>query len=251
MIHLSRDGKDLGQYSLQQVNAMLASGQLRSTDFSWKEGMPNWVPLTQMEGVTAPASPQSAPVATPTASPMSAPRGSVTTPVRTNATTQAVYAPPRSAVGTPVQQAGQVPVGTVRALQETRPWVLFLAILGIIVTALMLLGALSLLLMGSFVGAKAGIPAAGLALMAIAYVLLSLLYIYPIIKLMKFCGAIKRLTFSGAAADLDEAMRQQKSFWKFIGILTLVMIIIYLVVIIFGVVAGANFASRMSVPTPP
>ena len=250
MIHLSRDGKDLGQFTLTQVNAMLASGQLQSTDFAWKEGMPNWVALSLIEGVAATASPRSAP--------LTAPRTSVTAPVRSNSTTQAVYAPPRGAVGTAPQYAGQVPAGTIRALKETRPWVLFLAILGLIGTALMLLGALSVTMMGSMVGARAGIPAAGLALMVIAYVLLALLYVYPIIKLFKFCGAIQRLTHSGAAPDLDEAMRQQKSFWKFIGILTLVMIVIYLVIILLVVVAGVRFAptggpgpSGLPFPPPP
>ena len=237
MIHLARDGAQLGQFTLQQVNDMLAAGQLKPTDLGWQEGLPAWLPISSMEGVTSLSSSAPAPGLLPV-QPTAAP---------------SVYSPPRSVVSSSFHQAGQVPPGSIQALKETRPWVLFLASLGIIGTGLMLLAALGMLLAGGAVSRSAGMPAgmsAGLmAGLALGYLILALIYIYPIVKLFKYSGAIKRLSYSGSAADLDEALRQQKSFWKFMGIAALVLMVLYFVAIIV-VIAGGFSAAGMGRSTP-
>ena len=73
-IHVARDGKELGVYSLEEVNRQLAAGSLRLTDQAWYEGAAGWAALLTVPGVsaTAPSSPTAAPaspavVATPSA----------------------------------------------------------------------------------------------------------------------------------------------------------------------------------------
>lgn len=53
-IHIDRGGQRFGPYGLEEVKAHLASGVLLSTDLGWADGMQDWVPLTQLPGVTAP-----------------------------------------------------------------------------------------------------------------------------------------------------------------------------------------------------
>jgi hypothetical protein len=66
-IHVARDGKELGVYSLEEVNRQLAAGTLRPTDQAWHEGAAGWAALSTVPGVSAaptpaPASPAAAPV---------------------------------------------------------------------------------------------------------------------------------------------------------------------------------------------
>ncbi|MFN2623006.1 MAG: DUF4190 domain-containing protein [Chthoniobacterales bacterium] len=62
-IHLARDGKELGIYSLEEVNRQLAAGTLRLTDQAWYEGAAGWAALSTVPGVSA--APASAPAPTP------------------------------------------------------------------------------------------------------------------------------------------------------------------------------------------
>jgi hypothetical protein len=47
MIHVNRSGTTLGTFSEDDVRAGLRSGRLLPTDLGWREGMPQWQPLSQ------------------------------------------------------------------------------------------------------------------------------------------------------------------------------------------------------------
>ena len=82
-IHVARDGKELGVYSLEEVNRQLAAGTLRLTDRAWYEGAAGWAALSTVPGVSA--APASAPATTPISP----------APVPATATTPAVFVPQR------------------------------------------------------------------------------------------------------------------------------------------------------------
>jgi hypothetical protein len=64
-IHVARDGKELGVFSLEEINQQLAAGTLRLTDLAWSEGAAAWAALSTVPGVNArPAA--TTPPATPT-----------------------------------------------------------------------------------------------------------------------------------------------------------------------------------------
>ena len=44
-IHVARDGAKLGEFSLEQIQEGLGTGQFRATDLGWQTGMPDWRPL--------------------------------------------------------------------------------------------------------------------------------------------------------------------------------------------------------------
>lgn len=65
-IHVGRDGKELGVFSLEEINRQLAAGTLRLTDQAWYEGAAGWAALSTVPGVSGgPSSvaPQVAPAA--------------------------------------------------------------------------------------------------------------------------------------------------------------------------------------------
>ena len=65
-IHVARDGKELGVFSLEEINRQLAAGTLRLTDLAWHEGAPAWAALSTVPGVSAAATSAMPPVS-PTA----------------------------------------------------------------------------------------------------------------------------------------------------------------------------------------
>jgi hypothetical protein len=71
-ITINRDGQQMGPYTVEQINEYLAQGSLLPTDHAWHEGMPDWVPVTQISGVGPAAAP---PPFNPAQAPAVAPEG--------------------------------------------------------------------------------------------------------------------------------------------------------------------------------
>lgn len=66
-IHVARNGQQLGQYSVEEVNRKLADGTLLPTDLGWHEGAAGWAPLSSIAGLTMPRGPAAMPVPPPPA----------------------------------------------------------------------------------------------------------------------------------------------------------------------------------------
>src|SRR3954470_4397951 len=67
-IHVARDGKELGVFSVEEINRQLAAGTLRVTDQAWYDGAAGWAELLTVPGVSAaPASATAPSPATPAA----------------------------------------------------------------------------------------------------------------------------------------------------------------------------------------
>jgi hypothetical protein len=111
------------------------------------------------------------------------------------------------------------------------------------------IGAALLLIAGVFgaLGGLAGMATANVtgqklplgfpAFLFILYIPFALLYLYPGMKLWGYASAISRLALSRSPQDLEAALGQQKSFWKFAGILTMVVIILYVILAAVAIVA--------------
>ena len=68
-IHIARDGKQLGPFSLEEVNRQIAAGTLSLSDNAWYEGAAGWAPLSTVPGVTAATPSSSATIPSVTAAP--------------------------------------------------------------------------------------------------------------------------------------------------------------------------------------
>ena len=44
-VHIARGGQEIGQFTVQEIPGLIASGQLMETDFFWRPGMTAWKPL--------------------------------------------------------------------------------------------------------------------------------------------------------------------------------------------------------------
>ena len=126
------------------------------------------------------------------------------------------------------------------SLNATRPWVKFLAILGFIFTGLVILGGLAMALVFSFIPAKQGFPHFFGPVFGVFYLLMGVfMYLIPCLYLLRYGQAIDGIATSGQAA-IENALDKQKSFWKYMGILAIVMIALYVLMMI-GMFAAVMF----------
>jgi amino acid transporter len=132
-------------------------------------------------------------------------------------------------------------------LDQTRPWVRLMSVIVFVSAGLMVLVGISMLLVVALGGFRAmgnGEPgplgsATGFGVMALVYVLLAFVYVAPGLYLSRYASAIRRLKVNSTAAGLEDTLKHQKSFWRFIGIMAVIGIAIGVVVIGLAVVAGA------------
>lgn len=145
---------------------------------------------------------------------------------------------------------GLVSVAAVEQLAATKPWVRF-------VSVMIFIGAGFLLLMAALMGVMGGTLAKsasatgnpfgnwmGYALMAV-YAVMAAVHIVPGVKLWKYANSIAVLLQTGRDEDLVAALNRQRSFWKLVGIMILVIIALYVVGIIVGVVFAGMSAVRV------
>lgn len=135
--------------------------------------------------------------------------------------------------------------GVLAQLAGTKPWVRFISVLMFVGVGFMLLGAVGLTaaaMMGVKNSNSGTFPAGMMVGMAIGYGIFAFLYIYPALKLWNYANRIAVVAATGSTADLESALSEQRSFWKFLGILILIMLVLYLVILI-GMIALGGFAA--------
>ncbi len=123
-------------------------------------------------------------------------------------------------------------------LQATKPWVRFISIIMFISVGLMFLGGVLMMFMPSPMGGRG--PQFG-PIFGIVYFLLGGLYLAPAFFLYQYASAIQDLLRGGGDVAMETALGSQKSFWRFVGILTLVILCIYALVFIFAIFSAMSF----------
>jgi hypothetical protein len=136
-------------------------------------------------------------------------------------------------------------------LDETRPWVLFLAVMIFIASAFMALAGVSIILMGIGMGSfsltrgrSVLAPAAGNIIGGFFYILMSIVYVAPGVFLLRYASAIKLLEVNRSAQVLEDALRNQRSFWRYIGIVTIISLILAILFVILGLAAAFLYMRR-------
>ena len=128
------------------------------------------------------------------------------------------------------------------SLRATKPWTRLLSILGFIGTGLTVLMGIGIMVGGNLIPMPPEAPP--LAYLGIFYILTSVFYLVPSIWLSKYSSAIDSFLKGGDSVQLGNAMAYQKSFWKFVGILVLVFIIIAILGILAAILIPVFLAFR-------
>jgi hypothetical protein len=126
-------------------------------------------------------------------------------------------------------------------LSTIASWAKFFAILMFIYGGLIALMALLMMVLGGFMPVSlysSGIP----AFAGILYIGLAALFFFPALYLFRFSQKIKEALLSNDAQILEVSFQNMKSYWKFIGILTIVMIALSIIIIPIAIVASVAAA---------
>lgn len=131
-------------------------------------------------------------------------------------------------------------------LDQTRPWVRFISIMTFVGAGVMVLVGIVMLaaaVLGGFAaGNQRGLGALGGAvvpgLLALFYVALAFVYVIPGTYLARYARAIKQLRVEATAQTLEDALRYQKSFWRFAGIVTVISVVFTVVAMVVGMFVG-------------
>ena len=148
------------------------------------------------------------------------------------------YTPPTGGADNPGKLPATDPTGAItpevmNSLRGTRPWVIFLAILGFLFAALMGFAGLAMMASDGFGGS---LPAT----FGLIYILLAVFYLFPSIYLIRYGGAIGTLLGGGGVPALERALGQQRSFWRLVGIMAVLVIGLYVLGILLVVVVGVS-----------
>lgn len=143
---------------------------------------------------------------------------------------------------------GAVGSAVIDQLARTKGWTRFFSILMWIGAVFLLLGGAVMVFMGLAAGTASGqmgeqLAAIGGGLgLGVIYFVMAFFYIYPALKLGGYSSRIADLMNSPNEANLVAALNEQRAFWKYVGILTIVMFVCYIIgiaVLIFVGIAGA------------
>jgi hypothetical protein len=122
-------------------------------------------------------------------------------------------------------------------LLEAAKWGHFLAVLGFFMVGLLVLIGLFSGTILSLIPQTTALPVGGVVL-GIIYTVLAALYFFPSLFLFKFSTKIKGAIKSFSDQELEGALENLKSQYKFIGIMAIITISLY--ILIFVVSIGAT-----------
>lgn len=133
-------------------------------------------------------------------------------------------------------------------IYESSKWTKFLSIVGFVFTGLMIMLSLSvgaiMSSMNNMVGAQNNPYAAmGTGFLTVFLLITAGIYFYPSFILFKFSSSAKQAVLYGDQESLSTAMGKLKSFFKFWGILLIVILGFYalaIVTAIIGAIGAAN-----------
>lgn len=119
-------------------------------------------------------------------------------------------------------------------LSEIRKWANFLAILGYVFIGIMILASI---IMVSVVSLSGQTPFAGLTIIPLLG--FAVLYFFPIYFLHKFSTISKRAVTDIDSKSLSESFKYLKFHYRFMGIMAIVVIGIYILAIFGAIISGS------------
>ena len=131
-------------------------------------------------------------------------------------------------------------------LKEASPWLRFMGILGFVGCGIMcLVGIISAIfssVLSSLAGELGALPA---GLISLFYIAGGALYFFPALFTYNFGVKIRNYQLSSSNEDLELAFKNNKSLWKFYGILAIVCLAFIPFLIILSIIFAAVTAARL------
>ena len=121
------------------------------------------------------------------------------------------------------QSEGSLSETMLRYLKETSPWLRFIGILGFISCGIMALIAILILAASGFLASLlSGWENIPVWLISIFYAAMGAVIFFPSRFTYNFGSKINKYQFSNSNEDLETAFKNNKSLWKFYGIMSII-----------------------------
>ena len=124
-------------------------------------------------------------------------------------------------------------------LSETSPWLRFIGILGYIGSGMMaiggIIGAIVMLAASELAGGFETFPA---WILPFVYIPLGALMFFPAHFTYNFGKKLRDYKFSNSTEDLEMAFKNNKSFWKFYGIICIIYLSLIPLMFVAAIVGG-------------
>lgn len=141
------------------------------------------------------------------------------------------YQPPASSPDFHEKEAVAIPPLAIEHLRCTRPWVKFCSIAGYVTS-----GFLIVIAMISLFRMVDQLPLIHEILLGGFYLVLAILFFIPSFHLSRYEKSITHLTVSNRVEDLEQALADQRAFWKQMAIMILLLLIMYMLTISFSAI---------------
>lgn len=132
---------------------------------------------------------------------------------------------------------GPVTATMVEHLGQTRPWVLLVGALGFVATGLLVLVSGIMMVVGVF-SPVAEIDGAASGMIAVLYLLMAVIYFFVSLYLVRYARSIKSLVATHQPIHMEQALDHQRAFWRIVGIISAIYIVLAVMGVLFAVVAG-------------
>jgi uncharacterized membrane protein len=128
-------------------------------------------------------------------------------------------------------------------LSETARWAKFLAIVGFVTCGII---AVVAFVIGPILSATAfsslpnnGLSAMGGGMITTLYLSIAVLYFFPCLFLFRFAVRLKAALRDNDQVRLTSSLKSQKTLFKYVGIMTIIVLAIYAVALVVVVIAAA------------
>lgn len=136
----------------------------------------------------------------------------------------------------------EVEGASVQFLSETAKWAKFLSIMGFITTGIIVIFALfaGVIFKTAFASlGNSGMGSGVSVLISFVYIAFALLYFFPCLYMFRFSTKMQTALAENNQLELTNAFENLKSAFKFVGIMTIVILALYALVFIVGIGAAA------------
>jgi len=120
-------------------------------------------------------------------------------------------------------------------LKSSAKWASFLSIIGFVGITFMIIGGIFSLTMSSFLSEFSDFSKVDMTGIGIGYLIMAIFYIFPTYYLFQFGDKMKTALKSHNQTDIDESLKKLKSMFKFIGIMTVIVICLIIGSLVFAI----------------
>jgi len=133
---------------------------------------------------------------------------------------------------------------TLRHIDTVRKWALFFSILGFIMIGLLGLGFVIMLVGSTALSTYSGMAGGMMVGFAFLYLIFIAIYFFPIYYLFKFSDTIKRALATRNQDDAEVGFGYLMKHFRYVGILTIVILSIYLLIFVAVFVFAAAMGGK-------